>query len=157
MTTEIALDLMLIVLLCTTVGYCVVLNKRLTRLRDGQSEFKELVETLTAATDKAETSLKELRELTDATSAELSKNIGTARELADELSMITESGNALANRIEARLTGGQASAAASSKDQAETAPKKLASTAKETGEDDVESPPKSEVEKELLSMLRNVR
>ncbi len=100
MNTEIALDLMLIVLLCTTVGYCVVLDRRLTRLRDGQSEFKELIGTLTAATDKAEASLKELRELTDSTSSALSKNIKAGRELVDELSMITETGNALANRIE---------------------------------------------------------
>jgi len=157
MTTEIALDLMLIVLLCTTVGYCVVLNRRLTRLRDGQSEFKELVETLTAATDKAQASLKDLRELTDTTSAELSKNIRTARELADELSMITESGNALANRIEARLTGGQVQPAGSSEAKTDAEPKKMAAPPTDAGKDGADPEPKSEAEKELLSLLRNVR
>ena len=34
---------LLIALLATTVGYCAVLNRRLTRLRDGHSEFKALV------------------------------------------------------------------------------------------------------------------
>ena len=155
MTTEIALDLMLIVLLCTTVGYCVVLNRRLTRLRDGQSEFKELVETLTAATDQA--SLKDLRELTDTTSAELSKNIRTARELADELSMITESGNALANRIEARLTGGQVQPAGSSEAKTDAEPRKMAAPPTDAGKDGADPEPKSEAEKELLSLLRNVR
>ena len=83
-----------------------MLNRRLTRLRDGHSEFKALVETLTTATDKAQSSLKDLRELTENASKTLSGNIDTARKLADELSVITESGNALAERIEARLTGG---------------------------------------------------
>ncbi len=149
MTTEIALDLLLIILLVTTIGYCVVLNRRLTRLRDGQSEFKALVDTLTAATDKAQRSLTELRELTEVGSAELSKNIAAGREVADELSMITETGNALAGRLEARLTGGQPAPSSE--------PKKAGGPAAEKRTKDKAPEAKSETEKELLSMLRNVR
>jgi hypothetical protein len=149
MTPEIILDLLLIGLLGTTVGYCAVLNRRLTRLRDGHSEFKALVETLTAATDKAQASLKDLRELTESTSKTLSANVTAGRELADELAMITESGNALAERIEARLTG-------------RPVPVDLPAAKKETepkadGPKAAPAEPRSETEKELLSMLRNVR
>jgi hypothetical protein len=145
MTPEIVLDLLLIGLLGTTVGYCAVLNRRLTKLRDGHSEFKALVETLTAATDKAQTSLKDLRELTESASKSLSDNIETGRKLADELSVITESGSALAERIEARLTGGPV-------------PVDLSKTkAKPERPADAPAAPRSETEKELLSMLRNVR
>jgi hypothetical protein len=145
MTPEIILDLLLIGLLGTTVGYCAVLNRRLTRLRDGHSEFKALVETLTTATDKAQSSLKDLRELTENASKTLSGNIDTARKLADELSVITESGNALAERIEARLTGGPV-------------PVDLSKTKKKPEKPaEPEGGRRSETEKELLSMLRNVR
>ena len=152
MTPEIALDLMLIVLLAATVGYCVVLNARLGRLRDGQAEFKELVDTLTAATDKAQTSLKELRSLTETASLTLSKNIKSARELADELAVITESGGALAERLEGRLTGG----AKGPRPVDLPAKQKQAGQAEKSAEDGPAEPP-SEAEKELLTMLRNVR
>jgi Domain of unknown function (DUF6468) len=152
MTPEIALDLLLILLLCATVGYCVVLNARLGRLRDGQAEFKDLVDTLTAATDKAQASLRDLRELTETAAETLSTNIRSARELADELSLITESGNAVAQRFEARAAGGtptigSADLAANRKSDAETKNQMA----------DAPGESRSETEKELLSMLRNVR
>lgn len=149
MTPEIALDLLLILLLAATVGYCVVLNARLGRLRDGQAEFKGLVDTLTAATDKAQTSLRELRALTETASETLSKNIKSARELSDELSVITESGNALAQRLEAGLTGGPA--------PVDRAAKQKTSGKENSPPEDAPAEPRSETEKELLTMLRNVR
>ena len=96
-----------------------------------------------------------MRELANSTSAALSKNIKSGRELADELSMITESGNALANRIEAGLTGGAAKMPKSGDVLEEGSTRKDASTTKDPNKDETE--PRSETEKELLNMLRNVR
>ena len=99
-------DLVVIVLLGATVFYCVLLDRRLRAMRDGQDGLKDTIHTLNEACDRAAMSVRNLSGATEQVDDELEHRLERARELADELGMILESGNNLADR----LTGASTSA-----------------------------------------------
>lgn len=116
MTLGFLLDIVIAALLGTTIFYCWRLNRRLAALRQGREELNALVQSLTEATKKAEAGIGQLKEGAKEANAELKKNVDSAVALRDELSLITETGNNLANRLEARLTNGGGAAPAPSID-----------------------------------------
>jgi len=105
MTMGFMLDVLIAVLLVATVIYCWRLNQRLSTLRQGREELAALVTQLTQATMRAEGSIGALKVAAKEAAQGLEENIGAARALRDELALITETGNNLANRLENRLTG----------------------------------------------------
>ncbi len=113
---ELWLDALVAVLLLVTVVYCLVLNRRLTALRGNQAEMRQLLSQFTLATRQAEASISELKEASDHIGANLDQRMADARALTDELATMTQSGNALADRIEKGLVGrsGQGRAASPS-------------------------------------------
>lgn len=92
-------DLVAIALLGTTVFYCVLLNRRLGAMRDGQDGLKDTIHTLNEACDRAAMSVRNLAGATEQVDEELTRRLERARALADELGMILESGNNLADRL----------------------------------------------------------
>ena|SRR5690606_4992662 len=105
MTMGFMLDVVIAVLLVVTVVYCWRLNQRLSTLRQGREELAALVTQLTQATMRAEGSISTLKGAAKEATQGLEENISAARALRDELALITETGNNLANRLENRLTG----------------------------------------------------
>lgn len=77
------------VLLGLTIGYCVVLNRRLQRLRADESSMRGTIAELIAATDSAERAIKNLREITQQTNATLGEglraSIDVTRDLDDQI------------------------------------------------------------------------
>jgi hypothetical protein len=88
-TPGLILEALLVVLLLMTVGYCVVLNGRLGRLRSSQHELRQIVSDLTLATTNAETAIRGLRTTTEDAEAKLSDKLHKAQLLARELSTYT--------------------------------------------------------------------
>ena len=88
------------VLLVVTVVYCAILDKRLKALRSGQDGLKAIIEGLDGATRRAQTSIGELRGAADATGLALNAHVAKGRALSDELQIMIEAGNALADRLE---------------------------------------------------------
>lgn len=103
MTVAFILDIVIAGLLGITIFYCWRLNRRLAALRKGREELARLVTSLTEATAKAETGISQLKGTAKEAGDELKKELAAARSLRDELALITESGNNLANRLEERL------------------------------------------------------
>lgn len=105
MALETIIDLVLAILLLAAIGSSFLLHRRIDVFRKGQAELTSLVEQLNQATNQAQASVAEMK--TDGTAAEehLKSEIARARALADELSLITEAGDSLADRLEKRLTG----------------------------------------------------
>lgn len=100
---EFWLEVLLAVLLALTVGYCFVLDRKLRALRQAQGSFESLLAEFTRATERAESSVTALRRACGELAAELDEKLETGRTLNDELTTITQSGNALADRIESGL------------------------------------------------------
>jgi hypothetical protein len=136
------LEALVAVLLVVTVVYCAMLDKRLKALRTGQDGLKAIIEGLDSATRRAQTSVSELKAAADAAGHNLSGQVGKARALTDELQIMIEAGNALADRLE----GGRA-AAGPRETRAAQAPKPQAPRAKAP----------EEWEENLLKALREAR
>lgn len=91
------------VLLAVTIAYCFQLNRRLTALRAEQEAMADLVVGLNQATERAQDGIFQLRAASQESEETLKLEVSRARALADELSLITEAGGNLAERIEAGL------------------------------------------------------
>lgn len=100
---EFWLEVLLAVLLTLTVGYCFALDRKLRALRRTQADFERLLAEFTQATEKAESGVAALRQASGELVAELDEKLSVGRALGDELATITQSGNALAERIEVGL------------------------------------------------------
>jgi len=135
---ELILESLVAILLLVTVVYCYVLNGRLANLRNSQDEMRQLLDDFAVAMAKAETSVGELRQASNEIGADLQERVVEARSLSDELKVMVQSGDDLANRLEEGLIGRRTETRAS-----EDA---------ETGEGT-----RSESERELLEALRRAK
>jgi Tfp pilus assembly protein PilO len=137
MSTALVLDGLVAVLLVVTVGYCVLLHRRLGTLRGAQAELERLLAGFTSATEQARHGVAELRAAGDQVGRELQTRLDAARAVRDELNVITQAGNDLADRLDRRLMERKEAV---------------------TGQPSVTtSRPLSESERELMAALRQAR
>ncbi|MDH3474895.1 MAG: DUF6468 domain-containing protein [Rhodospirillales bacterium] len=99
-------DAMVAVLLVATIVYAVILNRKLTQLRDGRAEMERLLGGFVEATVRAESGLSALREATGACGEELQRRIDKGNAVADDLMFLVERAGALADRLEGGLAQG---------------------------------------------------
>lgn len=105
MVSKLILDFLVAGLLAATLFYCIRLERRLGAFRSGQDGLKEVVDQLNSATDSARASIEALKAAAGMAGEQLEKRVRGAEALIDEMKVIVEAGNNLANRLEARLTG----------------------------------------------------
>ena len=100
------LDLLILAFLIGTIIHATMLNRNLNRLRDGRAELDTLVQNLSSSVARAEAAIQGLKRSATDCGVDLQKQIDAARSLADELHIMNESGNNLAQRLEksARVT-----------------------------------------------------
>jgi phage shock protein A len=92
-------ELTLIALLAATLVYCALLERRLSALRKGQDGLKATIGELNTAIVSAGASMRALKAAASDAATTLDSRIANARSLADELSLLTVSGDRIANRI----------------------------------------------------------
>ena len=90
MTSSLVIDILILVLLAVSVGYCVVLNRRLSTLRQGQKEFVTLIARFDEATQRAELNIGRLRGVSAEIDEHLGERISSGRALRDELRFLIE-------------------------------------------------------------------
>lgn len=93
-------DCVITLLLGVTIFYCTLVNRRLSALRSGKDELKQVIEDLTVATTRAQMNIERLKEAGKEVVVTLEDDVRKGRALSDELSLMIESGNNLANRLE---------------------------------------------------------
>ena len=96
MPLSLILDIVLAVLLIVTIGYAVVLNRRLGALRHNKEELERLARGFVETTSRAESGIGELKSMTDI----LQERIERAESLRDDLVFLTDRGNTAADRLE---------------------------------------------------------
>jgi hypothetical protein len=99
----VAFDALIAVLLLATIAYAVVLNRKLTALRNAKADMERLLRSLSDSTGKAESGIVALRTHASETGEILQRRIGEARALADDLTFLVEKGAPLADRLADRL------------------------------------------------------
>ena len=98
------LELALNLLLVFTLGYCIVLERRLAAVRKGQEGLSRTIGELNMAISGAGASLRALKAATGEAVATLDERLGRARLHIDELSVLTASGERIAQRMEGAAT-----------------------------------------------------
>jgi hypothetical protein len=97
---ELALDLLLVF----TLVYCIVLERRLATVRKGQEGLARTIGELNMAIAGAGASLRALKTAAGEAAATLDERLKRARLHIDELSVLTASGERIAQRMECAAT-----------------------------------------------------
>jgi hypothetical protein len=99
-TLSMGLEILLSVLLIATLCYCMLLERRLASVRKGQEGLKKMIGELNAAIAGAGASLRALKSAAGEAAETLDDRLRRARALSDELSLITNSGERIAQRFD---------------------------------------------------------
>jgi len=86
-------------LLIATIAYCFLLDRRLRALRDGEGDLKQVVVSLERATSRAQAAVGDLRISAEGMTRDLERDLKRARALADELALMVETGDRIAERL----------------------------------------------------------
>ncbi len=100
MTLSLILELALCFLLAATLVYCIMLERRLAAVRNGQDGLKTMIGELNAAISGAGASLRALKSAAASAAETLDERLKRARLLADELALLTASGERIAERFD---------------------------------------------------------
>lgn len=100
MTFSLIVEIVLTLLLAATLAYCVILERRLAALRKNQDGFRETIVELNQAIASAGASMRLLKSTASGAADALDERLSRARNLSDELSLLTNSGERIAQRIE---------------------------------------------------------
>lgn len=76
MTLTLALDGLIVILLALTIGYAVILNRKLKHLRDGEGDLRSTIETFNASAATAEANLSRIRGIAEAAGGQRSLEAG---------------------------------------------------------------------------------
>jgi len=99
-TLGLAVELALTGLLAITLVYCIVLERRLAAVRKGQNSIKAVIGELDTAITNAGASIRSLKATTAGAAEQLDARLKGARAVIDELSLLTASGDRIAQRLD---------------------------------------------------------
>jgi len=100
-TMGIAIETLVAVLLAVTIGYCVLVNRKLAQLRSDQSELKSIVRDLHQATDHASHAIIGLRESAAVADETLGLQLERVKVLDKKLCESIGRGDALLSKLAA--------------------------------------------------------
>jgi len=143
-------DVLVAVLLVVTIGYAIVLNQRLGRLRRDKAQLEKLAASFGESTARAEDSIVKLKKTADL----LQERIDKAQALRDDLAFLIDRGGQAADSLEdlvrvTRETVG-VKVRADRQAAAESSPPPAAAPARSQQDDG-----RSQAERELLRALRS--
>ncbi|MDR3467761.1 MAG: DUF6468 domain-containing protein [Xanthobacteraceae bacterium] len=95
------------VLLMVTIGYCMLLNKRLTRLKADEQSLKAVIAELVTATEIAERAIAGLKLTVRDCNENLGSRIDAATEMSGELSRRLLAGDELLRRLSRIVAAGR--------------------------------------------------
>jgi len=93
------IECLVAVLLLLTIGYCLVLNRRLVRLRADEGSFKATIAELVAATDSAERAIAGLKMTVRDCDNSLGERLRASETLRQDLGELLSRGEQLTSRI----------------------------------------------------------
>lgn len=96
-------DVAICVLLVTTIGYAMVLNRKLSELRAARGDMERLFAEFAAATGKAEGGLQSLKDRSSEAGEGLAKSVDEACRLADEMAFLVKKGHEISDRLEVSI------------------------------------------------------
>ena len=92
-------DLLILVALAATIHQSLRLSREFTKLQADRKAFENLIAALNIASARAESAIKALKETATDSGDSLQSKINAGRALTDELEIIIQAGDSLANRL----------------------------------------------------------
>ena len=136
-------------LLCTAIGFGIILNRRIKDLRNDQENLDKLAKNFSRATTRAEGSIQQLKSASDATSQALNQTIQSASQIREDLLYLLERGEKLADLLESGIR---------SKEKRPATEQKLVEKKNvPNSQQALQRPTKGEAELKLIKALRAVR
>ena len=99
-TLSLFIDVLVMTGLVATIYFVLKLSKSLDNFRSHRSEFEALMEELNKNIEHAYETLASLKETSMRSGGDIKQQIEEAKALSDELKIMNQSGNSLANRLE---------------------------------------------------------
>lgn len=132
-----ALDLVLVGLLAATLFHAVRLERALGVLKRDRAALEDLIAGFNTSTRQAEAGIDRLRATADGAGRQLARQLETAGALRDDLALLTQRGERLADRLDGQVRAARPALA---------------------GNDPADAPrPRSQAERDLLKALRMAR
>ncbi len=100
------LEIGLCILLAATLVYCVMLERRLMAVRQGQQDLKKTIGDLNASIETAGAALRALQSAAGSMGEALDRKVTSARAAIDELSLVAASSERIAQRLESSIDSG---------------------------------------------------
>lgn len=101
------LDVAIILLLVPTIIYAVILNRRLTALRNSRDELAKVVGNFNEATMRAEAGIPKLKKATLDANGALQERVEKAHSLRDDLAFMIERAEEMADRLDGSVRAGR--------------------------------------------------
>lgn len=99
-----AIDGVILALLGVTIFYAGRLSTALKNFREGRKEFETVLKSLDESIAAARNSIHSLREITEDAGHDLQLKINESRSISEELQLVNEAAQNLANRLETLAT-----------------------------------------------------
>ena len=106
------LELALVALLAATLVHAVRLERALGVLKRDRTQLQELIAGFNTSTQQAEVGIERLRAAADGAGQQIARQIDAGIALKDDLTLLTERGDKLADRLEALIHTGRPLASA---------------------------------------------
>ena len=100
MSLGVFIDIFLIGFTAVLLGYCFMLNRNIRKFNESKNNFSEAVQDFISSYASAEEMLVSIRETLQFSEKKLDTKINEAEKLFQELELIVQSGNSLADRLE---------------------------------------------------------
>ena len=94
------IDIVVLVFLIITMYYAIRLSKSLKNFRIQRKELKGLIRQLSDNIDEAQNAMEGMKVMAQHSGQDLQKSVNDARAMIDELQLMTQSGDSLAQRLE---------------------------------------------------------
>jgi hypothetical protein len=145
---EIPLDIVLVVLLAATLFQAVRLERALGVLKRDRAVLDDLIAGFNASTRQAEDGIERLRDAVDGAGRQIARQIDAATTLKDDLILLIERGNRLADRLDSLVRAGRPLGAE---------PPRALQAASESPSDAMGPRVRSQAERDLIKALRIAR
>ncbi len=154
MNPALILDIVIAVMLVVTIGYSVVLYRRLGVLRRSHDDMEKVVRKFAHSIERAQTGLLTLKTASAELSSVLVERTEAARAVSDDLGFLTTSADRLADRLDALVGEGRAQASVGVLKDAAAPGAQTPQSDRDPGGGKIDQ---SETERELMQALREAK
>ncbi len=82
---SVVIELIVSLLLAVTIGYCFIVNRKLTALRTDQTGLRQVIIELNRSSDRAEQAISQMRQTAQSVDGEMASNVEAARQAREGL------------------------------------------------------------------------